>query len=323
MTANASPVIGFVGLGAMGEPMALNLVKSAIPLIVWNRSAVKARPLGEAGAEVARSSDEVFARAETIILMLGGATVTDAVLRRSDTDLADRIRGKTIVHMGTTSPAFSLALEKDIRAAGGAYVESPVSGSRVPAQSGQLVAMLAGEPSVVDRTRPLLAPMCREAIYCGPVPSALQMKLAVNAFLLPLVTALAESMHFAERHDLNVQQLVSILDAGPMASVVSRAKAAKLASREFTVQASVANAFENCRLTAEAAHQTGISSPLIDVCHALYGEALQLGLAELDMVAVLAAFEQRTQQHVQDSPASRRSPDAMHAPRGVSARRAT
>jgi 3-hydroxyisobutyrate dehydrogenase len=294
MTANSSTGVGFVGLGAMGEPMALNLVKAGVPLIVWNRSPAKARPLVDAGAEVAGSSDEVFARARTIILMLADGAAIDAVLRPSCSDLADRIRGKTIVHMGTTEPAFSLRLEKDIRAAGGAYVEAPVSGSRVPAQAGQLVAMLAGEATAVERTRPLLKAMCRKAIYCGPVPSALLMKLAVNAFLLPLVTALAESMHFAERHGLDVKQLVSILDAGPMASLVSRTKAAKLASREFTVQASVANALENCRLTAEAAHHAGISSPLIDVCHALYGEALQLGFADLDMVAVLEAFEQRT-----------------------------
>ena len=294
MTVNSSTGVGFVGLGAMGEPMALNLVKAGVPLIGWNRSPAKARPLVDAGAEVAGSSDEVFARAGTIILMLVDGAAIDAVLRRSDTDFADRISGKTIVHMGTTEPAFSLRLEKDIRAAGGAYVEAPVSGSRVPAQAGQLVAMLAGEATAVEWTRPLLKAMCREAIYCGPVPSALLMKLAVNAFLLPLVTALAESMHFAERHGLDVKQLVSILDAGPMASLVSRTKAAKLASREFTVQASVANAFENCRLTAEAAHHAGISSPLIDVCHALYGEALQLSLADLDMVAVLEALEQRT-----------------------------
>jgi 3-hydroxyisobutyrate dehydrogenase len=282
----------------MGEPMALNLAKAGTPLLVWNRTAARAKALDDAGAEVAGSSDEVFARTGTIILMLVDGAAINAVLRRSDTDFPDRIRGKTIIHMGTTAPAFSLQLANDIKAAGGAYVEAPVSGSRIPAETGQLVAMLAGEAAVVERTRSLLNPMCREAFYCGPVPSALLMKLAVNAFLLPLVTALAESMHFAERHNLNVEQLVSILDAGPMASVVSRIKAAKLAKREFTVQASVANAFENCRLTAEAAHQAGISSPLIDACHALYRESLQLGLADLDMVAVLKAFEQRTRRGI-------------------------
>jgi 3-hydroxyisobutyrate dehydrogenase len=294
MTANAASTIGFVGLGAMGEPMALNITKAGYRLVVWNRTPAKAKPLKDAGAEVATSAEEVLARAETTILMLRDGAAIDAVLRRQGADFADRVRGKTIVNMGTTSPAFSRQLETDLNAAGACYVEAPVSGSRAPAQAGQLVAMLAGEATIAERIRPLVKPMCREAIYCGPVPSALLMKLSVNVFLLPLVTALAESMHFAERHGLSLEQLVGILDAGPMASVVSRTKAAKLASREFAVQASVANAFENCRLTAEAAKQAGVSSPLIDVCHALYGETLELGLADLDMVAVLRAFEQRT-----------------------------
>ena len=293
MTASPASTIGFIGLGSMGEPMALNLAKAGYPLVVWNRTPAKTNPLEDAGADVAMSAEEVFARSDAIILMLD-STAIDAVLQRKGADWADRVRGKTIIHMGTTSPAFSRELEADLDAAGASYVESPVSGSRVPAESGQLVAMLAGEAMVAERIRPLLKPMCREAIYCGLVPSALLMKLSVNVFLLPLVTALAESMHFAERHGLSLEQLVSILDAGPMASVVSRTKAAKLAGRDFAVQASVANALENCRLTAEAAKQAGVSSPLIDVCHALYGETLALGLADLDMVAVLRAFEQRT-----------------------------
>jgi 3-hydroxyisobutyrate dehydrogenase len=278
----------------MGQPMAVNLAKAGTPLLVWNRTAAKAKSLHDAGAAVAESADEVFARTGTVILMLADGAAIDAVLRRSDADFPDRIRGKTIVHVGTTAPAFSRQLENDVTAAGGAYVEAPVSGSRIPAQAGQLVAMLAGDAAVVARTRPLLTPMCREAFYCGPVPSALLMKLAVNAFLLPLVTALVECVHFAERHNLDVELLISILDAGPMASLVSRTKAAKLARREFSVQASVASAFDNCRLTAEAAREAGLATPLIDVCRALYGESLRLGLADLDMIAVLKAFEQRT-----------------------------
>ena len=213
MTANA-PTIGFIGLGAMGEPMALNLAKAGTPLVVWNRTPAKAKPLEDAGVEVAASSDEVLARAETTILMLVDSAAIDAVLRRKSPDFVDRVTGKTIVHMGTTAPAFSRALEQDLNASGARYIESPVSGSRVPAETGQLVAMLAGDATHAERIRPLLKLMCREAIYCGLVPSALLMKLAVNVFLLPLVTALAESMHFAERHGLSLEQLVGSLMQG-------------------------------------------------------------------------------------------------------------
>ncbi|MRT32902.1 NAD(P)-dependent oxidoreductase, partial [Xylella fastidiosa subsp. multiplex] len=84
-----------------------------------------------------------------------------------------------IVNMGTTSTDSSRQLGADIQAAGGRYVEAPVSGSRKPAEAGQLVVMLAGDPEDVAAIRTLVQPLCRDSFVCGPVPSALAMKLAV------------------------------------------------------------------------------------------------------------------------------------------------
>src|SRR6267154_1387603 len=135
----------------------------------------------------------------------------------------------------STSPAYSRELEADIRSVGGHYVEAPVSGSRKPAEAGQLVAMLAGDADAIADVRPLLTPMCRETMICGPVPNALLMKLSVNLFLISLVTGLAE-----------------------------------------------------------AAREAGVASPLLDVCHALYGETRALGFGDADMAAVLKAIEARS-----------------------------
>jgi 3-hydroxyisobutyrate dehydrogenase len=172
-------------------------------------------------------------------------------------------------------------------------VESPVSGSCKPTEAGRLVAMLAGEKRAVGAVRPLLGPMCSRTVVCGAVPKALLMKLSVNLFLISLVTGLAEAVHFAARQGLDL--LVAVLDAGPMASAVSRVKAPKLVGCDFAVEASVANVLENNRLISEAAREAGIASPLLDVCHALYGETLELGLGDADMVAVLRAIETRTE----------------------------
>src|ERR1700741_601613 len=172
--------IGFIGLGVMGTPMALNLARSGTPLVVWNRSADKAELLRDAGAAVAASPDEVFQRASIVILMLANEPAIDHTLGRGTSRFAANVAQHTIVNMGTTSPGYSHGLEAEIRAAGGSYVEAPVSGSRKPAEAAQLVAMLAGEHEAVERVRPLLQPMCHEAFVCGPVPGALLMKLAVN-----------------------------------------------------------------------------------------------------------------------------------------------
>lgn len=286
--------LGFIGLGAMGEAMALNLAKAGTPLVIWNRTLAKTKSLVEAGAQLAQGAAEVFARAPTVILMLVDGAAIDAVLDRSGPTFVSRVHGRTIVHMGTTSPAYSSGLEAEIRSAGGRYVEAPVSGSRKPAEAGQLVAMLAGDADAVETVRPMLAPMCRDTMVCGPVPNALLMKLSVNLFLIALVTGLAEAVHFAQRNELDLSQFLAVLNAGPMASDVSRVKAPKLIDRDFSVQAAISNVLENNRLIAEAAREIGIASPLLDVCHALYGEALGLGLGEADMAAVLRAIEARS-----------------------------
>lgn len=282
--------VGFVGLGVMGEPMAGNVLRARGRLVVWNRTAAKCSRLAQQGADVATSVADLFRRCELVILMLADEAAMDSVLGRGSPDFARLVAGRTVVHMGTTSPAYSCALEVDIRHAGGDYVEAPVSGSRVPAERAELVAMLAGAPHAVAAARPVLAPMCRQTALCGAVPNALLTKLAVNLFLITTVTGLAEAVHFARGHGLDLDTVRAVLDAGPMASAVSRGKLAKLLARDYSVQAACTDVLKNNRLVADAARQAAVASPLLDVCHALFADAVARGFGEADMAAVIEAI---------------------------------
>ncbi|MEX0172506.1 NAD(P)-dependent oxidoreductase [Streptomyces sp. LMG1-1-1.1] len=301
--------VGFIGLGVMGQPMALNLARTGIPAVVWNRTPERCEPLRAAGAVVATSIDEVFDQTRVVILMLANENAIDAVLGRGTPDFAARVAGHSVVHMGTTSPSYSATLQDDIRAAGGRYVEAPVSGSRTPAEQGRLVGMLAGDQETVAEVRALLTPVCHEMFDCGAVPGALLMKFSVNLFLITMVTGLAEAFHFADRHGLDQQLLQDVLDAGPMASAVSRVKGQKLLARDFTVQAAASDVLKNNQLLTQAARVAHLASPLLDVCHALYGETVARGHGGEDMAAVVRALEARS-----DSV----PPTAAHAPAGPS-----
>ena len=293
--ANLSAPVGFIGLGAMGEPMALNLIRAGTLLVVWNRSASKCRAVAEAGAVVAGSPANLFAQCEVVILMLIDGAAVDSALGRNTQQFDVDVSHRSIVQMSTTSPDYSRALEADIRAAGGRYVEAPVSGSRRPAELGQLVAMLAGEPEDVARVRSLFAPMCRETVVCGAVPDALLMKLAVNLFMISMVTGLAEAVHFAQGYRLDLSKLIAILNAGPMASNLSRIKVEKLVSHDFTMQAGISDVLKNTRFIVQAARTAGVASPLIETCHALFNETQALGFADADIIAVIRAIERRTE----------------------------
>ena len=294
--------IGFIGLGVMGTPMALNLARSGMPLVAWSRSSTHYDTLRAAGAEVAEDLDELFSRCETVVLMLAHEAAIDEVLGRRTPLFAQRVTGRLVVNMSTTSPGYSRSLADEIGAGGGEYVEAPVSGSRKPAEAGQLVVMLAGRPEAVEVVRQLVRPMSRDSLVCGDVPGALTMKLAVNLFLITMVTGLAEATHFAERHGIDLAQFAQALNSGPMASDVSRIKIGKLVEQDFSVQASITDVLKNSRLVAEAARGAGIASPLLDACHALYGETEALGHGGLDMAAVIHAIAQRTAQATGQTP---------------------
>ncbi len=296
MPDTSSKPIGFIGLGTMGEPMALNLLRAGISLMVWNRSPEKCETLADHGAIVAPSKQALFEHCQLVILMLADELSIDAVLDRHGEHFARYVHDHTLVNMGTVTPAYSQALGRAISEAGGRYVEAPVSGSRKPAEAGQLVAMVAGEADQVGIVRPLIGPMCKQTFDCGAVPGALRMKLAVNLFLITMVTGLAEAAHFASRQGLDLSQFAAILAAGPMASDVSRIKANKLLQQDFSRQAGISDVLKNNRLVVEAAREAGMVSPLIDACLALYAETESLGHQSDDMIAVIKAMEQRTRE---------------------------
>lgn len=288
--------VGFIGLGVMGQPMATNLLRSGRPLVIWNRSGEKCEPLRKLGATVAASVEEVFERTTIVILMLFDRAAIDSVLRRDTARFAAMVSGRIIVNMSSIAPADSRALDRDIRAAGGRYVEAPVSGSRIPAENGQLVAMLAGECQTVEDIRPLLAPMCHTQIFCGPAGNGLLMKLAVNLFLLVMANGLAEAVHFADRNGLDRKLLEAALNAGPMASSVSRIKLAKFVAGDYSPQAAMADALNSTRMITDAARKSNAACELIRICMAQYEETVRLGYGSEDMAAVIHAIEARSKQ---------------------------
>jgi 3-hydroxyisobutyrate dehydrogenase len=246
------------------------------------------------GAVLADRPGEVFPGTGIVLLMLANGDVIDSVLGRGTPQFERLVDGHLLVHMGTTSPEYSAGLGAAIAAAGGRYVEAPVSGSRGPAEAGHLVAMVAGDREDRRRVRELIAPMCRDVFDCGAVPNGLLMKLAVNTFLISMVAGLAEAFHFAGQSGLDPALLRDVLAAGPMASFVSRGKADKIVERDFEVQAAIQDVYYNNRLITEAARARGLASPLLDVCEELFAETAALGHGPADMAAVIHAITART-----------------------------
>lgn len=295
MVNDAASRVGFLGLGVMGQPMALRLARAGVDLVVWNRTATRCARLADAGARVAATAAEVCTSTGTVIVMLSDGAAIDEVLDRGGPTFAGLVRGRVVIVMGTHEPAYSLSLEADIVAAGGAYVEAPVSGSRRPAETGDLVAMLAGaDVAAVEGTWTLIAPLVRHVVRCGAVPSALTIKLAVNSYMITMLTGLAEAVHLADRHGVDRRILAEVLLGGTLASPLLATKLAKLVSEDDEAQAAITDVAKNTGLITAAAAVTGAAAPLAEVCHGLFGEAVRLGLGGADLISVIRVLEERS-----------------------------
>jgi 3-hydroxyisobutyrate dehydrogenase len=281
--------VGFIGLGIMGVPMSRNLLAAGYRVNVWNRSPEKCEALRAEGAHVASDLEELFQTETVIMMMLANSSAIDDVLRRGTVWFDQVVNGRLLVNLGTVAPDYSESLALDVEGAGGDFVEATVSGSRIPAQTGQLVGMVAGDSKCIRIVRPLLDPLCRAVFECGAVPNATLMKLAVNLFLITQVSGLAESFNFARSANLDLARFAEILNAGQMASAISRIKLEKLLNGDLTPQAAIADVHTNSRLIYDAARVMNCSTPLLDQAESLYRRAVELGFDQDDMIGVINA----------------------------------
>jgi 3-hydroxyisobutyrate dehydrogenase len=282
--------LGFAGLGSMGEAMAMRLLGAGHNLTVWNRTRARCAPLAALGAQVADDADALFATCDTVILMLANLAATREVLGHGGPRFAARVRGKTLVNMGTLLPADSRALADAVTAAGGRFVEAPVSGSRKPAEQGQLVIMVAGPAGIHDELREVFAPLSRQVVACGEVPAALATKLSVNIVLVSQAVSFAECIAFARTSGVDLNALSQVLLAGPMANDLMRVKLPKLLNNDFAPQARISDVHYNCALILTEAARLGAATPLVAESARLYQASADAGHGDADMVGVVHAL---------------------------------
>ena len=280
----ASDRVGLAGLGTMGLPIARRLIATGIDLGVWNRS--PARAAAPEGARVADSFAALLADHDIVLLMLIDEAAADAVLLRSGDGLGVDVAGKLIVQLGTTSLDHSRALQRAIEAGGGRYVEAPISGSRIPAERGELVAMIAGAADDKARVMPLFERFTASVVDCGEVPQALAMKLASNLLLGPIMVGLIDATAFARRAGLDMELFGNVLLGGQMASPILRAKLAKLLADDHSPHAAIGNVIVSAGTALDAATALGLDRTLLRACLDRFVAAADAGLAGEDVTAM-------------------------------------
>ena len=199
--------IGLAGTGRMGSAIAQRLASLGHEMMVWNRSADKARSLG---FTVAASPQALASASEIVISILTNAAAIDAVYTGKEGLLAGDVAGKLFIEMSTVRPGTEKALAAKIDAHGAALIDCPVGGSVGPARDGKLIGFVGGAASDVARTKPLLDQMCRRVEHVGPVGAGASMKLAINLPLLVYWQALGEALVLCKPLGLDPARIMDI-----------------------------------------------------------------------------------------------------------------
>ncbi|MEX3981941.1 3-hydroxyisobutyrate dehydrogenase [Paraburkholderia sp. EG287A] len=204
--------IGFVGLGHMGAPMALNLLKAGHTVTVFDLSASAMQTLAEAGAQQAASAKAAASGAEWVITMLPAAAHVRSVLTAEDGVLAGIAKGVTIVDSSTIDPASVKEFAKLAEAQGNAFVDAPVSGGTGGAAAGTLTFMVGGSAAHYESVKPVLSGMGKNIVHCGETGTGQVAKICNNLVLGITMAGVAEAMALGEALGIDPNVLGGIMN---------------------------------------------------------------------------------------------------------------
>jgi 3-hydroxyisobutyrate dehydrogenase len=283
--------VAVLGVGTMGHGMATSALRAGIPTIVWNRNPEATRDLAGLGAEVAKTAADAARRAGVVITMV---TNTEAVLSIAQEQgmLAALAPGSIWVQMSTIGVAGieQVAAVVASHRPDVTLLDAPVSGSREPAERGELTIFASGPETARSRVTPLFDALGQRTIWVGPVGAGSRLKLVNNTWLAFASEAVAASVALARRLGLETATVVDTLNGSPLESPWQAAKLQRIARDDFSAQFGLSLALKDVRLALEAGggdRFTALAS-LADE----WQRAVDLGLGDEDLTVVTRSLQQ-------------------------------
>ena len=288
MSTELSPrKIGVIGLGLMGRPMAMNLLKAGHTLTVWNRTPERAKELVAAGAKQAKTPREVAEASEVLLTMVSDPPALESVLWGPDGALGGLKAGSTYIDSSTVSPALVKKIAQACQERGVKFLDAPVTGGDWGAREGNLVFMIGGEAETLKEMEPVLGVMGKKWFHLGPNGAGQTIKLAMNAILALQVGAMAEALALVERAGLQGAQLVEVMQASMARSGVLDVKSPLMLKGEYKPSFPLRLMHKDLGLALELANQLGVALPATAAAREVYNYVKGEAKEDLDYSAVM------------------------------------
>jgi 3-hydroxyisobutyrate dehydrogenase-like beta-hydroxyacid dehydrogenase len=279
--------VAFLGLGIMGRPMAANLVKAGNEVAVWNRTPGKTVE----GARTAESPADAASGAEVVWMCVSDTRAVEAVLFGAqgvaETIAADAV----VVDSSTISPSAEHEFAQRLKAKGVDYVDAPVTGSKVAAESGSLIFMAGGDEAVLAKIEPLFNAMGKQVFHMGETSKGQAAKLVMNLQIALIYEGFAEALTLATKLGVNVEKLLPLIQASMVKSGVVEYKAPFILKRDFTPNFPLRLMLKDIHLALAAAKEARVRLPALETVEEVYEMAAEEGHQDLDYAATLTLLE--------------------------------
>ena len=282
----ARVALGFIGLGAMGGRVTKRLLDAGYQVTGHNRTPAKAQWLLDAGMRWANTPREVAESSDIVFTMVTNTAALETVVQGPNGVLAGLQPGKVYIDMSTVSPAKSRELAAQVASRGARMLDTPVSGSPITLEQGQLSMMVGGDQDVLDRVRPVLEAIAPTVNYVGTNGQAVLMKIAVNLNLQVQLMAFSEAMLLAEKGGIPRATALKVLLDSVIASPSLKYRTPFILNEPDEAWFNVNMMQKDMLLALDMGRQFDVPMPTVSVSNEFLTAARAMGLAEHDFFIV-------------------------------------
>ncbi len=281
------PAVGFIGLGLMGRPMSLNLVKAGYSVTVWNRTPSRAGEVVAAGAKLAASPREAAAGSDFLITMVSDPPALEEVLWGENGALQALKRGSIYMDSSTVSPSLARKISAACAERGVRFLDAPVTGGDWGAKKGELVFMVGGDAQTLKDAEPVIGVMGKKWFHLGPNGAGQTIKLAMNALMALQVDALAEAVALVSGAGLAPEKLIEVMQSSMARSTVLDVKSQNFLKADYTPSFPLRLMHKDLGLALDLGNQVGVPLPAVAAARETYNAVKGAAKEDLDYSAVM------------------------------------
>jgi len=286
--------LGFIGLGTMGMPMALNMIKGGYELTVWGRNKEKLKPAMDAGAKWAESPRAVAEDSDIVCLCVWDGKAVEEVVFGPDGVSAGGAKDKLLVDHSTIHPEDARALAARLeQQTGMRWIDAPVSGGDTGAQAGTLVVMAGGRDADIDRYRPAILTTAQRITPMGPIGSGQATKVVNQMLIAAEVAVVAEALGFASKYGLTCKNLPDALKGGWADSAVLQDHARRMIAAQYPNQGNQVLMLKDIGIAEEMGQKVGAEMPVTNLVGNLYRKLQSQGDGGKGQIGLMWLYAQK------------------------------